>query len=130
MVKNTEGIKQNWIFGVGPANVQKELDNCYSAYTYRNQYDDFNKKTYNTHNQYFDVLLKFGIFGLLFFIVFLFWGINYKSEYYYIFLLLIFFSMLTENILNRQVGIVFFNFFNCLFFVQHLKTQKLNNNLE
>jgi hypothetical protein len=28
--------------------------------------------------------------------------------------------MLTENILDRQIGIVFFNFFNTLFFINHI----------
>ena len=30
-------LKENWMFGVGPQNVQKKLDECYSNYTYKNQ---------------------------------------------------------------------------------------------
>jgi preprotein translocase subunit SecG len=33
--------------------------------------------------------------------------------------------MLTENILDRQIGIVFFNFFNSLFFVQNLNKKNI-----
>ena len=119
-------LKENWMFGVGPQNVQKKLDECYSNYTYKN-YDDFNKVTYNTHNQYFDVFLKYGILGLLLFFIFLFWGIKNKNPIYWFFLFLILFSMLTENIFNRQIGIVFFNFFNTLFFLSYLKSKKTQN---
>lgn len=109
-------LKENWITGVGPGNVQKDLNNCYSGYTYKN-YDDYSKIDYNSHNQYFDVLLKYGIFGLILFFIFLFWGIANTDLSYRIFLFLILIAMLTENILNRQVGIVFFTFFNSLFFI-------------
>ncbi len=116
-------IKQNWLTGVGPENVQKRLDECYSSYTYKS-FDDFQHKSYNTHNQFFDILLKFGIFGILGFILYIFWGIKNNLEYYYIFISLCILSMLTENILNRQVGIVFFNFFNSLFFVEYLNRKR------
>lgn len=109
-------LKENWITGVGPGNVQKDLNNCYSGYSYKN-YDDYSKIDYNSHNQYLDILLKYGIFGLGLFFVFLFWGIGNTNLFYRIFLFLIVMAMLTENILERQVGIVFFTFFNSLFFI-------------
>ena len=109
-------LKENWITGVGPGNVQKDLNTCYSSYTYKN-YDDYSKIDYNSHNQYLDILLKYGILGLIMFFVFLFWGILNTDLSYRIFLLLILIAMLTENILDRQVGIVFFTFFNSLFFI-------------
>lgn len=109
-------LKENWITGVGPGNVQKDLNTCYSGYNYKN-YDDYSKIDYNSHNQYLDILLKYGIFGLALFFVFLFWGIANTNLSYRIFLFLILMAMLTENILDRQVGIVFFTFFNTLFFI-------------
>ena len=109
-------LKDNWITGVGPGNVQKDLNSCYSDYTYKN-YDDYSKIDYNSHNQYLDILLKYGIFGLVLFFVFLFWGIANTNLSYRIFLFLIVMAMLTENILDRQVGIIFFTFFNSLFFI-------------
>lgn len=116
-------IEENWLTGVGPENIQKKLNECYLDYTYKS-FDDFQHKTYNTHNQFFDFFLKFGILGLLWFIVFIFWGIKNTSEYFYIFISLSVLCMLTENILNRQVGIVYFNFFNSLFFVEYLNGKK------
>lgn len=109
-------LRDNWFLGVGPGNVQHELNNCYSNFTYVN-YDDFTNINYNSHNQYLDVWLKYGIFGLLFFLVFLFWGIKNVNESYKFFLFVIAVAMLTENIFYRQVGVVFFTFFNSLYFI-------------
>lgn len=116
-------LKENWLLGVGATNVQNKLDECYSCYTYENEYDDFKNKTYNTHNQFADTILKYGVFGIIFFMVFLFWGIKNKNYYYWIFLFIILFSMITENIFNRQVGIVFFNFFNTMFFINYIESK-------
>ncbi len=109
-------LEENWIWGVGPGNVQKKLNYCYAGYTYRN-YDDFSSKDYNSHNQYLDIWLKYGIFGLALFFVFLLWGIKKLSLSYGIFLFLIMASMVTENIFDRQIGVVFFTFYNTLFFI-------------
>lgn len=112
-------LKENWILGVGPGNVQKRLNDCYSGYTYKN-YDDYSSKDYNSHNQYLDIWLKYGIFGLALFFVFLLWGIKNMSLSYGIFLFLIMMAMVTENIFDRQVGVVFFTFYNTLFFINRI----------
>lgn len=112
-------LKENWILGVGPGNVQKKLDNCYSGYTYKN-YDDYSKIEYNSHNQYLDIWLKYGIFGLILFLVFLLWGTKNIDLLYGIFIFIIMVAMLTENIFDRQVGVVFFTFFNSLFFINRI----------
>jgi len=112
-------LKENWILGVGPGNVQKKLDNCYSSYTYKN-YDDYSKIEYNSHNQYLDIWLKYGIFGLILFLVFLLWGTKNIDLLYGIFIFIIMAAMLTENIFDRQVGVVFFTFFNSLFFINRI----------
>lgn len=112
-------LKENWILGVGPGNVQKKLNDCYSGYTYKN-YDDYSSKDYNSHNQYLDIWLKYGIFGLALFFVFLLWGIKNMSLSYGVFLFLIMMAMLTENIFDRQVGVVFFTFYNTLFFINRI----------
>ena len=68
-------------------------------------------------NQYIDFFIKYGIFGIFGFILFLFWGIRNNYILYKIFLLIFLISLLTENILDRQVGIVFFSYFNSIFFI-------------
>jgi O-antigen ligase len=112
-------IKENWIMGVGPGNVQKKLNECYSNYTYKN-YDDFSHTIYNSHNQYLDIVLKYGIFGLIVFLIFLLWGINNKNLIYHVFLFIILIGLVTENLFDRQIGVVFFTFFNSLFFINKI----------
>lgn len=111
-----EVLAENWLTGVGAGNVQQELNACYSAYTYRGP-DDFTNTTYNSHNQYFDIMLKYGIFGLVVFVVSLFWGIKNTNTIYQGFVIIIVIALLTENLFARQAGIIFFGFFNALFFV-------------
>lgn len=109
-------LKENWITGVGPGNVQKQLDDCYSGYTYKN-YDDYSHIEYNSHNQYIDICLKYGVFGLIGFLIFIFWGVNTKDLIYHVFLFIILIGLVTENLFDRQIGVVFFAFFNSLFFI-------------
>jgi O-antigen ligase len=109
-------LKENWITGVGSGNVQKKLDDCYSGYSYKN-YDDYSHIEYNSHNQYIDICLKYGVFGLIAFLIFLFWGLNTKDLIYHVFLSIILIGLVTENLFDRQIGVVFFTFFNSLFFI-------------
>lgn len=111
-----EVLKEHWLTGVGVDNVQKELDNCYSAYTYRGT-DDYINISYNSHNQYLDIMLKYGVFGLIIFLISLLWGIKNRNILYQGFIIIIFMALLTENMFTRQVGVLFFTFFNMLFFL-------------
>lgn len=110
----TQLIRENMIKGVGPDKVQKELNSCYSGFTYES-YEDFSRVTYNAHNQYLDQFLKFGITGLLLFCFALFYYVRGSSLLYQVFLLLVALSFLTENILDRQMGVVFISLFNSIF---------------
>mgnify|MGYP003690801777 FL=1 len=128
-------ISDNWLGGVGLDNVQKELNNCYD--TYGNK--ELSNRNYNSHNQYFDVILSLGILGFILFIIILlfpFFGLdafNYSSFLFFKLFMLICF--VTENILNRQHGIVFFVVFNCLYisnylwFKNQLSKPKMNENI-
>src|SRR5690606_33730263 len=68
----TKLISNHLFTGVGADKVQEKLNTCYATYTYES-YEDFTQVTYNTHNQYFDQLLKFGLVGLGIFIFVLFY---------------------------------------------------------
>lgn len=114
-------LKKDWLFGVGPTEVQKTLNNCYSQYNYE-AYNDYKHIIYNSHCQYSDIILKFGIFGLLIFFISIFWGINNNNYYYFGFILIFSLSIITENMLSRQIGVVFFTFFNSLFFINKIKS--------
>lgn len=107
-------LEKNWLFGVGVDKVQESLNVCYATFDYRG-YDDFTKNAYNTHNQYADMWLKYGIFGLLGFVLFLTYFLIKGSFLHKIFILIFALALLTENMLNRQIGIVTFTLFNAIF---------------
>lgn len=111
-----EIISENFITGVGAINAQNELNTCYSKFEYRN-YDDYQHITYNSHNQYFDFIIKFGILGLVILCFTLFWGINNSNIYYFGFIIIFSICLLTENMFSRQVGVVYFVLFNSFFFI-------------
>jgi O-antigen ligase len=123
-------IKDNWIWGVGPGNVQKELNHCYNSIA-RNVY---NNKNYNTHNQFMDYWAGMGFLGpiaLLLILVYVSWK-NLKSGNPVVLAICLLFlvSLLTENVLNRQNGIVAFAFFMSLFMFMTPAERRLQNQPE
>ncbi|WP_460220441.1 O-antigen ligase family protein [Psychroserpens sp. MEBiC05023] len=121
-----EVIKENAIFGVGVGDNQEQLNRCYvekigtKIYTWRN---------FNSHNQFLFFFISSGIIGLAIFvfswIVFFKNAINTVHALYLFFLLLTFCISMTENILVRSDGVMFFAFFNGLFLFN--KTKNDNN---
>ena len=108
-------IKENWFFGYGIGDVQPALNDCYKSI------DDgiFNAFDYNSHNQYFGVLLSTGVFGLLALVVLLYSNLflakNNKDWLFLAILVLFSACFLTENILERQSGVILFSFLISLF---------------
>lgn len=114
-------IKNNWLLGVGPGNVQPFLNDCYATIS-TSVYEDRN---YNTHNQFLGYWAAFGILGPLFLLGFIFQSVlkNVSLKSYLPLTVGIFYCIcfLTENTLFRQHGIVPFAFFMCLFFYESKK---------
>lgn len=115
---------EEWITGYGIGNTQQVLNSCYSKNS-----SVLLLKVYNSHNQYLDILLKTGIFGLLVFLYFL--RINYinakKNNNFIVTYIIIFFCIvfLIENLLLRQTGVILF-YFLITFFSRFLN----DNNIE
>ncbi len=113
---------QDFFTGVGARNSQFLLDYCYL-------YFGFNKgfvSHFNSHNQFLTLGISYGI-GVVFLFVSLFGIVFYKLRHNtaaVIFLFSSFVIMLTESILERQIGIYFFLFLGLLF-LQAVK--KANN---
>lgn len=117
-----ELISEFSIFGVGIGDVQDKLNECYrekissKIYTWTD---------YNSHNQYLFFWLASGVFGFILFFLFLFYciktSIKYSKIFYFFFLLLVSFVFLTENLLSRSDGVIFFSFFNSLLFFNDFK---------
>ncbi len=83
-----------------------------------NKYKYFAKKQYNFHNQYLQTFATVGFFGLIILIYLLshlfIVSIIKKDFIVSAFLFLIAMSFLTESMLERQAGVVFFTFFYLL----------------
>jgi O-antigen ligase len=107
-------LKDNWIKGVGPGSLQTALDYCYGFYN-TNAYEG---KSYNTHNEFFNHWLSLGLPGILIFLAGLLipgiYAWREKRIIYFSFLVFFYVCCLTENLLSRQMGVVFFAVFNSL----------------
>ena len=108
-------IKANLLFGVGTGDVEKAFDT---------QYEEVNSPLtkewrLRSHNQFLAIGTAFGIIGLLWFLISLFYPIvseNKIRDYFYMtFFIIAFLSMFTEDTLESQAGVTFFAFFNSFF---------------
>lgn len=121
---SVETAKNNWILGTGIENAQKELNACYEG---KNKIINEGNIVYNSHNEYLNILLSKGIISFILFItlltvLFLFAKKNYLFTSI---MLLIAISCLTENILERQIGILFFTLFACIITYNRLENLQI-----
>ena len=118
-----ELISENLALGVGPADVESELQKKYMA----NGFKISVTEKYNTHNQYLDYLLRFGVIGGLLLIGIL--GViiytSYLDKNYDVMVIFLIFAiaMITENYLSVQRGIVPFCLLATLFINQTFKVK-------
>ncbi|MEP0263376.1 O-antigen ligase family protein [Dokdonia sp.] len=88
------------------------------------------ERKYNAHNQYFSLLLIGGVISLIIFLcttgMNLVYAIRFNNQL--LILLLVFYAivMFTENILEREAGIIFFAFFLNFFSLKSLYTSEEN----
>jgi len=102
-------IKENYLFGVGIGDGVNEMQK------FREQNTWIYTAELNAHNQYLEEFVHFGLVGLVSFIIGLIYLLYFsigKSISVLLWIILVF-SMITESILNRQVGITFFSFILC-----------------
>lgn len=117
-------IRNNVLFGTGVGDSQEELNKCYKdkigakIYTWTD---------YNTHNQYLYFFLSSGLIGFFLFIILIYihWkkSIESESQIYLYFILIICLISLTENLLSRSDGVLFFAFFSGLFLFNLKKSE-------
>ena len=118
--------KKNFMFGVGTGDVKNELVLDYIARDFKGGI----QHKFGAHNQYFEVLLAVGVIGLILFgasiLVPLYFAVQEKKYLYIVFLSLFSLLCLTENIIEKQEGILWYAFLNSffasqLFFVKQIK---------
>lgn len=115
-----ELIVESPIYGFGIGDYNNKLDEKYIE----NGDKILIEGSYNAHNQYFSLLLMGGVVALLAFLIMmgmnLVFAIRFNNEL--LILVLIFYGivMLTENILEREQGVIFFSFFLNFFTINSL----------
>lgn len=116
-------IKDHWLFGLGTGIGAIELNEVYTI----KEYYSLNKKNTNTHNQYLQYLLDHGTIGLIFLLFFtlimLIKSFISKEFMYTLFIGIIIINFMTESVLETQSGVIFFAFFNTLFFFQWINNK-------
>lgn len=107
-----EGILEHPLLGTGTGDAQDYLVQCYEKRNFWGQYSAYR---FNSHNQYLQTALTLGFSGLTCFFICLilpFIAAFRKKHYLLVsFIALISFCCLSESLLERQQGIVFFTFF-------------------
>ena len=101
-------IQNHWALGVGSGDGQDTLMESYRE----KGFVEGLRNNYNTHNQYLGTWITLGLPGLILLLLML-WPWE-RDELWTCFLVLIFISFLTENMLDTQKGVVFFSFFYAL----------------
>ncbi len=114
-----------WLWGCGVEFLQTRLNGCY-FFMFNGLVDPF--KNLNTHNEYLNILLGRGIFALLLFlapIVLMLKKAN-KKPLLLGFLAVFALVCLTENLLERQIGVFFYAYFSAaLVFLNFQPTQQI-----
>ena len=117
-------IKRNLLIGVGGTKMKDSLVEEYK----KNNYRVGVKKRFDPHNQYLTETLSNGILSTVVLILLLTLPclIAFKRGHilYFSFLLLNIFCLTTESLLYRQKGLVFYCFFNALFFSYYFFKKK------
>jgi len=110
-------IKEHPLFGVGTGDLKDAFKQAYKKS--HSPLKDAKGGLMSSHNQYLNILVRFGIVGLLYFI----FAISYplykrKKQIDFPFLAFIFIallSMFTDDSLKNQAGLTFFTFFYTFF---------------
>jgi O-antigen ligase len=103
-----EKIKESWLFGYGIGDVGEELRKCY-----KDKSEVLYIGNFNSHNQYLGIILRVGVFGLLLFVISIILNLiflyNRKDYSAFSIILMLVLVMLTENIMERQNGVILFS---------------------
>jgi len=120
--------KDNLLFGVGTGDVQDQLQITYrkNGFLFASEYN-----RYNAHNQYIETLLAVGLLGLSILLASFIYPITIslkrKDFLYLAFIIYVAANCLTETLLGRQKGAVFFGLINALLFFQYYNSKNNEN---
>ena len=107
-------IKEHWLFGVGLGNSKNSFTETYKKINSKL----LSENQLESHNQFLNVWISFGVVGLILFILWLFYMMNdilKKSWLYMTIFFVLIFSFLVEDTLSTLVGMTLFAFFTGFF---------------
>lgn len=110
-------LEENWLAGAGPGQIPAELGKQYFLYSLMIKYP---LGVFDTHNQYINQWISFGLAGILLFTAILFLhyrkAVLTRNALYLYLLVILSVTFFTENVLSNQHGVVFYAFFTSMFF--------------
>ncbi|MBT8265593.1 MAG: O-antigen ligase family protein [Bacteroidia bacterium] len=116
-------IRQSTFGGYGIGDAKGVLSLCYEQSP-----DVFQGAYYNSHNQFFGAWLAAGIAGILSLLAMVFYNFKLalnRLDFVHVSIMVIFFfTMMTENVLERQNGAILFSFFINFFAFKNFQTEK------
>jgi len=108
-------FKEKPFFGTGIGDVQNDLHNL----SWKNGFPQIKEMNLNVHNQYLELLVGTGIFGLMIFLVLIFLPLSSLQtpvkQIFIVYLCILLINLLFESMFDRLWGVVFFSFFYSLF---------------
>ncbi len=117
-------IDDNKLLGVGTGDIKEELDSVYR----KNKFAYAEASHFSPHNQILHTGIILGFVGitmlLSMLLIPLYYSIRYKSYLLMCFIIIFFFNMMTESILERQAGIILFSFFYVILIAELYKDIK------
>jgi len=116
-----------YFFGIGTFKTQELLVSKYQSMPIEKRKNWFIERNFNTHNQFIDIILSYGIFGFLIFLVFLkeIIKLSYKNIYSLNLVISLILFLLVENVFHRQLGSFIFALTLVLAFsIINLKNEK------
>lgn len=123
-----KAVNGHYIFGLGIGDVKNGLRDSYITC---NESSALKGKLYNCHNQFIQIIVTSGLFGLIIFMIsqiYLIRNSILKNNYLHLSLVLIFlFSCLTESIFERDYGVKLFSFFCVLFYNKNIINENSSN---
>lgn len=129
-------VQNHFWFGIGTKNWEILNKDYYEEY-FRNDFE-YKIQNLNTHNQYLNSLVSWGIVGLISFLGIIFFQLYFSSKLKNksLFVFWAFFSivLLTENMLDRHRGVMFFSVLSgytiAIYYTQIMKEkEEVTNNL-
>lgn len=120
-----EKMEEAGIFGFGLGDGKEQLIDCYGDVD-----QDLVSSSYNSHNQYISLVLMIGFIGLFIFLAMLFYNVmnGLRSGVFIAIAFILFYAivMFSENLLERQEGVIYFSLLiNLLYFLNKGNQQQV-----